>query len=74
MSALLEAIQKLVAVRQIRISEHGFDELSDDGISVRDVVWGIRNAIEIEEYPPSGRVPAGLVLEFDRAGQPIHAV
>jgi hypothetical protein len=62
MSELLEVIRKLVASRELRISEHGFDELSDDGISVRDAVRGVRDAKEIEEYPASGRGPAVLVL------------
>jgi hypothetical protein len=74
MSELLEVIRKLVASRDLRISEHGFDELSDDGISVRDAVRGVRDATEIEEYPASGRGPAVLVLEYDRDGRPIHVV
>jgi hypothetical protein len=74
MSELLEVIRKLVASRELRISEHGFDELSDDGISVRDAVRGVRDATEIEEYPASGRGPAVLVLEYDQDGRPIHVV
>ncbi|MBI2993012.1 MAG: DUF4258 domain-containing protein [Gammaproteobacteria bacterium] len=74
MSELLATIRKLVASRDVRISEHGFDELSDDGISVRDAVRGIHGAVEVEEYPASGRGPAVLVLEYDRDGQPIHVV
>lgn len=74
MSDLLETIQKLVASRALRISEHGFDELSDDGISVRDAVRGIHSAVEVEEYPATGRGPALLVLEYDRDDKPIHVV
>ncbi len=73
-SEFFESIQKLVASRDVRISEHGFDELSGDGISVRDAMQGITKAVEIEEYPPLGRGPAVLVLEYDRDGQPIHVV
>ena len=74
MGELLERIQRLVELSQLRISEHGFDELSDDRISVRDAVQGIRNAVVVEEYPASGRGPAVLVLEYDRDGRPIHVV
>ena len=74
MSEILATIRKLVAAREVRISEHGFDELSDDRISVRDAVRGIHNSVEVEEYPESGRGPAVLVLEYDRDGQPIHVV
>jgi hypothetical protein len=73
-SEFLEAIRKLVDSRDVRISEHGFDELSDDRISVRDVVRGLQDAVVVEEYPASGRGPAVLVLEYDRDGRPIHVV
>jgi hypothetical protein len=73
-SELLQRIRKLVASRDLRITEHGFDELSEDGISVRDAINGIADAVEIEEYPPSGRGPAVLVPEYDRDGEPIHVV
>ena len=74
LSEFLETIRKLVAAREVRISEHGFDELSDDRISVRDAVRGIHGCVEVEGYPASGRGPAALVLEYDRYGQPIHVV
>lgn len=74
MSELLEKIRKLVGAGEVRISEHGFDELSADRIAVRDAVRGISNAVVVEEYPASGRGPAILVLEFDGIGQPIHVV
>ena len=72
MSGLIDTIRRLVDSGNLRISEHGFDELSDDGISVRDAVQDILNAVVVEEYPASGRGPAILVLEYDRDGQPIH--
>jgi Domain of unknown function (DUF4258) len=71
---LLVRIQKLVESNQLRISEHGFDELSEDRISVRDTVQGIKKAVVVEEYPASGRGPAVLVLEYDRDDRPIHVV
>lgn len=74
MSELLERIQRLVGAGAVRISEHGFDELSADRIAARDAVRGIQNAVVVEEYSASGRGPAVLVLEFDGAGQPIHVV
>jgi hypothetical protein len=43
-SEILKIIRKLVAAREVRISEHGFDELSDDRISVRDAVRGINDS------------------------------
>jgi len=71
---LLDKIRGLVEAEEVRISEHGYDELSEDRISVRDAIQGIREAVRVEEYPASGRGPAILVLEYDRAQQPIHVV
>lgn len=74
MSELLETVQRLVNSGEVRVSEHGFEEISEDRISVRDAVRGIGKAILVEEYPASGRGPAVLVLEYDKYGQPIHVV
>ena len=74
MSELLERIQSLVEVGEVRISEHGYDELSEDAILVRDAIRGVSEAVAVEEYPPSGRGPAVLVLEYDRKKEPIHVV
>ena len=74
LSQTLEVVKKLVAAGQVRISEHGYDELVEDGIFVRDVIEGIRNAVVVEEYPAFVIGPAVLVLEYDRNGRPIHAV
>ena len=51
MSDILEAIRSLVSSEELRISEHGYDELASDRISVREVVEGITDAVLIEEYP-----------------------
>ena len=51
MSPTLEAIRRLVAAGQVRISEHGYDELSEDAIRVREIIDGIGLAIELEDYP-----------------------
>lgn len=74
MSKLLQRIQRLVESGELRISEHGYDELAEDGILARDVIQGIRNAVVVEEYPAFAKGPAVLVLEYDREGRPIHAV
>ena len=74
MNDTLEAIKKLVAAGQVRISEHGYDEIAADGIYVRDVLAGVNNAAVVEDYPtfPKGR--AVLVLQFDKDTRPIHVV
>lgn len=74
MSELPTKIRELAEIGKVRISEHGYDELSDDQIPVRDVIRGLREPVLVEEYPESGRGPAVLVLEYDRNEQPIHVV
>jgi len=74
LSETLEAVKKLVAADQVRISEHGYDEIAADGISVRGILAGVEKATVVEEYPafPKGR--AVLVLQWDKNAQPIHVV
>lgn len=74
MSHTLEAVKKLVAAGQVRISDHGYDEIAADGIYVRDILAGIIKAVIVEDYPtfPKGR--AVLVLQFDKDSRPIHVV
>lgn len=74
MSPTLEAIRRLVAAGEVRISEHGYDELSEDAISVREVIGGVVLAIEVEDYPAFPKGPAVLVLQFDGSNRPVHVV
>ncbi len=69
MSVILEQIKKLAAAGDIKISEHGYDELAEDGIFVRDVVAGLDAVEVLEEYPDFL-----LVLERDSEDRPIHIV
>ncbi len=74
MSATLERIRELVERREVRISEHGYDELAQDGILARDVVSGVQGAETVEDYPDYTKGPCVLVLQKDNAGLPVHAV
>jgi hypothetical protein len=73
-SATLEAIQHLVAAGDVRISEHGYDELANDGILARDILNGVSAATLVEDYPQFPKGPAVLVLQFDAEGKPLHVV
>ncbi|MBM4036046.1 MAG: DUF4258 domain-containing protein [Planctomycetes bacterium] len=74
MSTVLDQIRQLIASGRLRISDHGYDELMEDGILARDVVAGVSQAQVVEEYPNYPKGPCVLVLERDSDGEPIHAL
>lgn len=74
MSSTLDAVRVLVAAGDVRISEHGYDELANDAILVQDLLSGVDNATVIEDYPTFPKGPAVLVLQFDSEKRPVHVV
>ncbi len=74
MLSTIEQIRQLILEDQVRVSEHGYDELSADDIFARDVIEGFKDAIQVEDYPDYHKGPCILVLEKDRDNKPIHVV
>ena len=74
MDTMLTTIQHLIDSGKVRISEHGYDELMNDGIFVGEIASGLKNAVLIEEYPDYKNGPCMLVLVRDNQNSPIHAV
>lgn len=74
MSTTIERVKTLAAIGDIRISEHGYDELAADGLSVREMVSGLDSCTIVEDYPAFPKGPCVLVLEADSSGGPVHAL
>lgn len=50
MSKTLERIKQLVENQEIKISDHGYDELAEDDIFAKDIVAGVKDAVLVEDY------------------------
>ena len=74
MSQIFQQILDLINRGEVRISAHGYDELAEDDILVRDVMAGVSDADVIEDYPEYPKGPCVLVLQWDPKGKPVHAV
>jgi hypothetical protein len=74
MDDFLSTVQKLIADEEIKISEHGYDELAEDDLSVTELINGVDGAVIVEEYPDYPKGPCILVLQEDQTGAPVHVV
>ena len=74
MSQFIEKVRVLVSAGDVRISEHGYDELAEDSLTAREVLGGIVDAAVVEEYPNYPKGPCILLLQKDKSGSPIHVV
>jgi hypothetical protein len=73
-SKTFERIVELIQNNELLISSHGYDELSDEDILVRDVLGSLGEATVIEDYPDYWKGPCVLTLHKDPSGHPIHVV
>ncbi|NBS33248.1 MAG: DUF4258 domain-containing protein [Planctomycetia bacterium] len=74
MSALWKKLADLIAAGDVRVSEHGYDALADDGLGIDEILSGVPRAVVVEEYPDYPKGPAVLVLQLNAEGSSVHAV
>jgi len=73
-SDLQAKLYKLLDTGEILISEHGYMELAEDRLSVKELIDGFEEAIIVEEYLDYPKGPCILLLQKDASGNPVHAV
>ena len=74
MSQTFEKIISLIGRRKVIITNHGYDELADDGLLVKDILASVANGKVVEDYPEYPKGPCVLVLQKDKKGNPMHIV
>jgi hypothetical protein len=74
MSSIFDKILDCIRSNKVLVSNHGYDEMMQDNILVRDIMEGVANATTVEEYPEYHKGPCVLVLQKDHSGESIHVV
>ena len=74
MNQTFRQILRLIEQGQIKISDHGYDEMAADDLYVRDVIGSVTDALVVEDYPDYPKGPCVLAQQKDRNGRPIHVV
>ena len=71
---MFDRIRVLIAEGRVRISEHGYDEITTDGLLARELFEGVETAEVIEDYPNYPKGACVLLLQRTKDGRPVHAV
>ena len=74
MSMTFERVRALVQRGEVTVSDHGYEEMSDEDIPARDVLAGLFDGVVVEDYPTYAKGPCVLVLQRDLDQPPIHVV
>ncbi len=74
MSMTFDKVRALVQLGEVRVSDHGYEEMSDENILARDVLAGVFDGVVVEDYPMYAKGPCVLVLQKDLDQHPIHVV
>ncbi len=74
MRNIFDRIRDLIFEGNVRISDHGYDELSADGLTAKELVASVETAEVIEEYPNYPKGPCILLLQLTNDGRAVHSV
>ncbi|HJZ81000.1 MAG TPA: DUF4258 domain-containing protein, partial [Pyrinomonadaceae bacterium] len=74
MSETLKQVRALIEQGAVLVSDHGYDELANDGLFIQDILDGVSDAIVVEDYPNYHKGACVLVLQHDEDGEAIHVV
>ena len=74
MSETFGQVLRLVQREEVRISDHGYDELASESLYARDAIASVGDGVVVEDYPDYPKGPCVLVLQKDQEGGPIHVV
>jgi hypothetical protein len=71
MSETFDKVCALVERAEVKISDHGYDEMSDEDILAREVLAGASEGIVVEDYPTYAKGPCVRAAKgFQSASDP----
>ena len=71
---MLDRIQAQARVGDLRVTQHAQQEMTEEQISLDDVLEAISQGIVLEDYPQHRRGACCLVYGRTRAGRAVHVV